>query len=94
MTQQEAVQPQPTRDERVAFVLEKRQLGWTYERIGKALAALGGAITKQRVKEIVKVHRPDLMGSRSDVRKRIRRAEAFKAIAEQARRAKEGRGSR
>lgn len=76
------------RNARVAFVVEKRSLGWTYERIGNALASLGGPITKQRVKEIVKVHRPDLMGSQADVRKRIRRTEAFKVMADKVKRGK------
>lgn len=51
--------------ERLKWILAKRSEGMTYEAIGKGLerAGLGQNVTKQRVRHLVRQHRPDLLGS-------------------------------
>lgn len=61
-----------TNPERIAHIVAQREKGVTYEKIGSTLekAGFGPNITKNRIKEIIKQHRPDLMGSVAHLKKR------------------------
>ena len=56
---------------RIAFIVECRARGMSYNQVGLCLErkGFGPCLSAQRVKEIVKQHRPDLMGSVSALRR-------------------------
>lgn len=57
-------------DARTEWIINKRTEGKTYEYIARNLekAGFGPNVTKQRIKEIIKKNRPDLMGSGKVIR--------------------------
>lgn len=64
-----------TNQVRIDWIVSQREAGKTYEHIGSSLEKAGHPpnITKNRVKEIIKQHRPDLMGSVNHLKKRTAR---------------------